>query len=91
MGPSTQQISQLQPAQAYPAFHLPSATVLIDNGERTGVVEDVIDGDVKLQLWGVDEPGVMIKSEYYGLRLVRRLARSLESAGAKVLVQSSWP
>lgn len=41
--------------------------VLIDNGERTGVVEDVIDSDAKLEQWGVDEPGLMIKSEYYGL------------------------
>ena len=45
-------------------------SVLIDDGKRTGVVEDVIDGDVKRQLWGVDEPGVMIRSEYYGLRFL---------------------
>ena len=41
-------------------------TVLIDNGERTGNVEEVIDTDLKVREWGVAEPGVMITSDYYG-------------------------
>jgi hypothetical protein len=41
--------------------------VLIDNGERIGIVDDVIDNDSKLREWGVEQPGLMIKSDYYGL------------------------
>lgn len=45
-------------------------TVLIDKGERTGLVVEVIEGNALLRRWGVDEPGLMVESDYYGLLFI---------------------
>jgi hypothetical protein len=41
--------------------------VLLDRGERTGRVSTVIDSAPEMRAWGLDEPGLMIESEFYGL------------------------
>jgi hypothetical protein len=45
-------------------------TVSIDNGERQGRIAAVIEHEADLADWGVEEPGLMIESEYYGLLFV---------------------
>jgi hypothetical protein len=45
-------------------------TILIDNGARHGRVIEVIEGETLLRHWGVELPGVMVESDYYGLLFV---------------------
>ena len=44
--------------------------IFIDNGERMGRVFAVIESELDLCNWGVEEPGLMIESDYYGLLFV---------------------
>ena len=41
--------------------------VLIENKKTVGLVDDIIDTKEKMEYWGVDEKGVMIKSKPFGL------------------------
>jgi hypothetical protein len=41
--------------------------VLIENGKTEGVVHAVVETLTQMQEWGVDEPGLSIKSAPFGL------------------------
>ncbi len=53
----------------------------IDNGQRYGRVLVVIDNENLLREWGVDSPGLMVESEYYGLLFVQ--VSRIEEMGCK--------
>jgi hypothetical protein len=45
-------------------------TILIDNGERTDRVCAVIEHESEIKEWGTEQPGLMIKSDHYGLLFI---------------------
>ena len=41
--------------------------IRIDNGEREGWVEDIVDSPEKIETWGrCVERGILVKNDYYG-------------------------
>ncbi|MEO6034806.1 MAG: hypothetical protein ABIQ35_06100 [Verrucomicrobiota bacterium] len=40
--------------------------IRIDNGEREGRVEDIVDSREEVEAWGLDHPGILVKNDYYG-------------------------
>jgi hypothetical protein len=61
--------------------------VAIDSGARTGMVEAVIDTIEELEIWNLEERGLMVKSDYYGLVFLR--ADLLASDEVKLISRSS--
>ena len=41
--------------------------VLIERGKTFGVVHSVLEKNIQMQQWGVDEAGIVIESEPFGL------------------------
>ena len=41
--------------------------VFIENGKTSGVVHAVIETSAQMKEWGVDEPGISIEAEPFGL------------------------
>lgn len=41
--------------------------VFIENGKTKGTIHSVIETKEQMEKWGLDEPGVMIESEPFGL------------------------
>ena len=61
-------------------------TILIDNGERTGCVVCVIQNETRMADWGVDESGLMVESDYYGLLFVP--ADQITDIGCRLISRS---
>jgi hypothetical protein len=64
-------------------------TILIDNGERTGRVVAIVQDEMHMREWGVDEPGLMVESDYYGMLFVP--ADQISDLGCKLVSRPSQP